>query len=296
MASQYERQGLEFAAHAVRKLRSFSFFNRRGKYEEAAELYVKSANCWKRAKKWKEASDSFHLAANNYLQFESKYDAASVYVKASHCLKKMSLTEDVIKALSNAVELFTDEGRFSIAAKHQKEIAELYESIGDLEKAVTAYEIAAEYFEGEGSMSSGHSCLLKMAPTCALLENYTKSAEIFERVAAESVDNDLLKWSVKEYLLKAGICLLCAGDIVACKKALDKYCTLSVEFNSTREYQLLSALVAAVENYNVKDFATASQEYNSIIKLDQWKTSLLLKVRKSIAGDGENSGESDEIL
>ena len=46
---------------------------------------------------------------------------------------------------------YTEEGRFSIAAKYQKEIAEHYESENDLENALEAYEAAADFYEGEGS-------------------------------------------------------------------------------------------------------------------------------------------------
>jgi len=179
-----------------------------------------------------------------------------------------------------------------MAAKYQKEIAEMYEASGDLEKSIQAFEAAAEFFEGEGSTSSGNSCLLKVAHSAALIENYTKAAEIFEKVAAESVNVDLLKFSVKEYLLKSGICQLCTGDVVACKRALDKYINLSAEFATTREYEFLSNLVTAIENYDSSAFATASQEYNSIVKLDPWKTKLLVKIKESISDDnGEGSEE-----
>lgn len=204
----------------------------------------------------------------------------------------MTVPEESIKLLSQAVELYSDEGRFSMAAKYQKEIAELYESAGDLEKSILAFESAADHFEGEGSVTSGHTCLLKVAHSCAVMENYAKAAEIFERVSSECVDNDLLKWSVKEYLLKAGICQLCTGDIVACKRALDKYCSLSAEFGTTREFELLSSLVTAVENYDPSAFATASSEYNNFFKLDPWKTDLLVKVKATIEDGNDDDSSS----
>lgn len=48
-----------------------------------------------------------------------------------------------------AIEIYTDMGRFSIAAKHHQTIAEIYESeLADLERAVQHYEQAADYFKG----------------------------------------------------------------------------------------------------------------------------------------------------
>lgn len=44
------------------------------------------------------------------------------------------------------------QGRFSIAAKHHVSIAEIYETeLSDIEKAITSYEQAADYYKGEES-------------------------------------------------------------------------------------------------------------------------------------------------
>lgn len=52
-------------------------------------------------------------------------------------------------------------------------------------------------------------CTLKAAHLAAVLGQYDNAIEKFESVAAASVDNQLTKWSVKEYFLKAGLCHLC---------------------------------------------------------------------------------------
>lgn len=49
---------------------------------------------------------------------------------------------------------------------------------------------------------------LKVADLAAIKEDYYKAIENFERVARSSVNNHLMKWSVKEYFLKAGMCHL----------------------------------------------------------------------------------------
>lgn len=57
---------------------------------------------------------------------------------------------DAITSLKRAIEILTDRGRFQAAAGHQKEIAQIYESdLVDIEKAMQAYEIAAEWYAGE---------------------------------------------------------------------------------------------------------------------------------------------------
>ena len=56
---------------------------------------------------------------------------------------------EAVSCLLKAIEIYTDMGRFSIAAKHHQTIAEIYESeVADLDRAVQHYEQAADYFKG----------------------------------------------------------------------------------------------------------------------------------------------------
>ena len=48
-----------------------------------------------------------------------------------------------------------------------------------------------------------------MAQFSAEMERYDPAIQIYEDVAHRSMDNNLLKFSAKGYLLNAGICRLC---------------------------------------------------------------------------------------
>lgn len=119
---------------------------------------------------------------------------------------------EAISCLLKAIEIYTDMGRFTMAAKHHQSIAEMYESEAvDLERAVHHYEQAADYFRGEESNSSANKCLLKVAQYAAQLENYDKAIQIYEQAS---------------YILLAVI------GIVICKE-------LTVKFHSVLLYRLL---------------------------------------------------------
>jgi alpha-soluble NSF attachment protein len=82
-----------------------------------------------------------------------------------------------------AIEIYTDMGRFTMAARHHQNIAEIYESeVGDLEQAVKHYEQASDYFRGEESNSSANKCILKVAQYAAQLQDYEKAINIYEQV------------------------------------------------------------------------------------------------------------------
>lgn len=85
-----------------------------------------------------------------------------------------------------AIEIYTDMGRFTMAARHHQSIAEIYEVEAiDLEKAVKHYEQAADFFQGEESSSSANKCILKVAQYAAQLEHYDKAIQIYEQVCVK---------------------------------------------------------------------------------------------------------------
>ena len=53
------------------------------------------------------------------------------------------------------------------------------------------------------------ACVMQVAQFSAEMERYEPAVQIYEDVAHRSMDNNLLKFSAKGYLLNAGICRLC---------------------------------------------------------------------------------------
>ena len=188
-----------------------SFFG--NKYEEAAELLEKACNNYKLAKAWGKAAEGFELLADCHLKSDSKHDAATACVEAANAHKKVNPTE-AVRCLLAAVGHYTDMGRLSIAAKHLKDVAEVREKEDDVEGALAAYVQAADLFAGEENVSTANGCKLKVAELSATAERYQVAIDAFEEVAKASMGNNLLKFSVKGYLLNAGICRLCAQEPV----------------------------------------------------------------------------------
>jgi len=260
------------------------FGNAQAKFEDASEAFGKAANLFKMAKKYNEAGKAFIKVAECQLKLDSKHEAATSYASAATCFKKNN-TADCVDCLKKSVELFTGEGRFAIAAKHQKEIAEVYEAELDFEQAIEAYQIAADYFEGESSTSQANTCLLKVAQYSAQLENFQKAIELYEQVARASLDNNLLKWGAKEHLHRAILCHLASEDLVGAQKALENYKSWDASFMSSRECKFVEEIMQAVEKYDVEAFTQAVVDYDSISKLDNWKTKILLKIKQGIASN-----------
>ncbi|KTG46574.1 hypothetical protein cypCar_00027605 [Cyprinus carpio] len=269
------------------------------KVEDACEMYARAANMFKMAKNWSAAGSAFCQAARLHMQMQNKLDSATSFVGCLvNAYKKAASFQEAINCLNAAIDIYTDMGRFTIAAKHHMTIAEIYESeLVDIEKAIAHYEQAADYYKGEESnrcssvllyvfsLSSANKCLLKVGSYSAQLEQYPKAIEIFEQVATSTMDNPLLKYNAKEYFWKAALCHFIVDELNA-KLAIEKYEGMFPAFSDSRECKLLKKLLEAHEEQNNEAFTEAVKEFDSISRLDQWQTTMLLRIKKTIQGDG----------
>lgn len=215
---------------------------------------------------------------------QSKHDAATNFIDAGNAFKKAD-PQEAINCLNRAIEIYTDMGRFTIAAKHHISIAEIYETeLVDIDKAVAHYEQAADYYKGEESTSSANKCLLKVATYAAQLEQYPKAIEIYEQVGTHAMDSTLLKYSAKDHFFKAALCHFCV-DMLNAKLAVQKYEEMFPAFSDSRECKLLKKLLDACEEQNVDAYTDSVKEYDTISRLDQWLTTMLLRIKKTIQDD-----------
>uniref|UniRef100_W5NI80 N-ethylmaleimide-sensitive factor attachment protein, beta b n=1 Tax=Lepisosteus oculatus TaxID=7918 RepID=W5NI80_LEPOC len=288
-----EKEAIQLMAEADKKVKSsHSFlggmFGGNSKIEEACDMYARAANMFKMAKNWNGAGNAFCQAAKLHMQLQSKHDAATSFVDAGNAYKKADPQmhpKEAISCLNAAIDIYTDMGRFTIAAKHHITIAEVYESeLVDIEKAIAHYEQAADYYKGEESNSSANKCLLKVASYSAQLEQYQKAVEIYEQVGTNTMDNPLLKYSAKEYFFKAALCHFIVDELNA-KLAVEKYEEMFPAFSDSRECKLLKKLLEAHEEQNSEAFTEAVKEFDSVSRLDQWLTTMLLRIKKTIQGD-----------
>ncbi|GJN40426.1 hypothetical protein PR202_gb29635 [Eleusine coracana subsp. coracana] len=95
---------------------------------------------------------------------------------------------------------------------------------------------------------------------------YQEATELFEEIVRKSCNNNLLKYSVRGILLNAGICQLCRGDPVAINNSLERY----------------QDLAASMDEGDVSKFTDAIKEFDSMTRLDPWKTTLLLKAKNEL--------------
>ncbi|MED6156062.1 hypothetical protein PIB30_063880 [Stylosanthes scabra] len=272
-------KGQDYEQKAEKKLGGWGLFG--SKYDDAADLFERAANCYKLAKSWDKAGATYIKLANCHVKLESKHEAAGAFVDAAHSYKKVNISE-AVSCLDQAVNLFCEIGRITMAAKYLKEIAELYESEQNIEQAIVYYEKSADFYENEEGTTSANQCKTKVAQFASQLEQYQKAIEIYEDIGRQSLNNNLLKYGVRGHLLNAGICQLCKGDVVAITNALERYQDMDPTFGGTREYKLLANIAAAMDEEDVTKFTEVIKEFDSMSPLDPLKTTLLLRVKEKL--------------
>jgi len=283
MSDSNAQKAADLMVQAERKKTSFGWFSNT-KYDDAAELYKRAANSYKMSKLWDQAANAYNQAADCYLQIQASHEIYNCYTEAASCYKKTN-PEAAIKCLLKAIDYLTDDGRFSMAAKYHKEIAELYEADGSFPQASQHYQTSGELYETENSVSHANACFLKVAHIAATLEDYQTAIKFFEETAAKSLNSNLLKWSAKEYLFKAGLCRLCIGDHVSIRKGLDNYRDMDPNFVTQRECKFLENLYNDLVENDLTKFDNDVAEFESISKSDAWKTTLLGRIKNLIKED-----------
>ena len=262
--------------------------------DEAQELYQKAANQFKLAHEWNDAADCYVQYAFVSKKLNMESEEAQGYVETANCLRKVS-PEGSLEWYKRAIGMYSDNGRYQQAAKQLKSVAEMLEQEEKPELAVEYYQKAADMFEmDEHSKSAVSACKVKLGELNARLEKYSEAAKIFEREGEKSLANHLLQFGAREHFLKAGILYLATGDSVTATIACDRYHQMDPRMEGTRESQLLKGLTTAFVENDVESFMSAIQEYDSVSRLDPWKTSLLVVAKKKLQGEGHvNADEVD---
>uniref|UniRef100_A0A8K9UI17 N-ethylmaleimide-sensitive factor attachment protein, alpha a n=1 Tax=Oncorhynchus mykiss TaxID=8022 RepID=A0A8K9UI17_ONCMY len=282
-----EKEALALIAEADKKMKSSRGFGAlfggsSRKYEEACDMYVRAANMFKMAKNWSAAGNAFSQAAHLHLQMDNKLDGAINLLNAGNAFKKAD-PQEAINCLNQAIEIYTDMGRFTIAAKHHISIAEIYESeLLDVDKVsypsligccILLYPVIA-----------ANKCLLKVATYAAQLEQYQKAIEIYEQIGTYAMDSVLLKYGAKDHFFKAALCHFCV-DMLNARLSVQRYEEMFPAFSDARECKLVKKLLDAYEEHDVDAFTDAVKDFDSISRLDQWNTTMLLRIKKQIQDD-----------
>lgn len=100
--------------------------------DEAVECYQQAGNLFKKAKNWYQAGKAYSEAAKLLLEPGKRFIAGTNYANAFKCYRKTE-KQQAISSVMEAIDIFADIGRFTLAAEYHQALADLYRNeIDDL--------------------------------------------------------------------------------------------------------------------------------------------------------------------
>lgn len=286
----------DFVQQGEKSLKKFSLFSTQ-KYEDAVELFGNAATQYKIAKKPKESGDNFRRAGELSEQLKNMHEACQHYVNAGKAYRTVDPAETT-RVFNIAIKMHLENNRFATAAKLYKELGDVAVEDSDFHKAIEHFGNAADCYMTENQTTTANQCKLKIAQLCAQVEDYQRAIQLYEEIALSSLDNNLLKWSVKDYYFKALLCQMAldakSQDFEASDQALGKYQDLDPSFENSRECKLVASLLEACKDMDLDKFSDLTYDFDRISKLDEWKTSILFQVKSGLRNEGGGGGGLDD--
>ncbi|RNF12812.1 putative soluble N-ethylmaleimide sensitive factor (NSF) attachment protein [Trypanosoma conorhini] len=255
--------------------------------ERAMELFEAAAARFKTEKDYNRAGEAYMRAGDCAVKCKDKLSAARSYANAVSAYKKTDL-KLAVQMLDVAITLQIDNNTLSGAARLEKEFAEALCEAGQTMEAIPHYEKAIQYFGAEDMNSQVKACTVAMAKIYGESDMFDKALSLYERLGNISVDGPL-RHEAKEFFMRAMLCRFAAvtddnrlEKSAEASEALDTYMVRDKYLKNTREAEFLQMCAEAVEGADMEKFETAVSLLDELRMLDEWKTHVLLAIKKNM--------------
>lgn len=276
---------------ALKVLKRFRVDNAPGmKYIEAREYYDRAARAFAAAGKPEYCADAFDKCADMSARLSRGATLEAVYfhVRCGELLEENDPTE-ACEHYADACDGCCDLGEWGTAAELRYRIAHLTEYADDavgqdervlaLRGAADMYGAAAQRLNDETKHCRRRECTLEAARIEALeLERYDKAADVFEKVATECLQDNLLQANATRLFFKSALCSLVAGENDLVRGKLEIFGDRFLEFGASPERQFLLDVNACIQREELGDydgFCDACYNFNTVRELDVWDLKML---------------------
>lgn len=224
----------------------------------------------------------------------SESEAATLFSDAAKVLRQVS-TDDAIAAARQAIELYRGAGRFAQAGRLTSDIAEMYEQAGDKAEAILNYQEAYEIHLSDNQPQKAHKWLEKVGELSCDLEDYQRGAEVFEAMGDFCLNESRLQqMSAKAWYFKAWMCYMALDSVVGAQKATE-FQDKDYNLADSREAELMTAVVAAVDAIDQVAFTEAVANYDKVARMTPLMYTLLLKIREPIETDEADEAAAEDV-
>lgn len=178
------------------------------KYKKAAPYFEQAAIKYQQGQDWMNAGKCYEMMAECSIKMKDYTKAAQELAKAGSCHAHYS-SQELVRCYTKAVTLFCENGKFIMAAKLQREIAESLDDLGEFEEAAKQYQKAAQYYEAENAFPNALKCYESQANCLITAKKYKEAFQVFQNnIIDGEFDANLIRVNINDYIFRALLCYL----------------------------------------------------------------------------------------
>ncbi len=260
--------------------------------EQDIQQFIKAAEAFEIAGRWKEAAEAYAKTGSMYL-FELKAfnNAALLYTEAGLVAERFdgNKINGAKEYFQKAISIYCDCRKYKQAARLRKWIAESYElesqrNRDKKEAAISQFQMAIQYFRAAEMDFQVLECQRKV---CNLLASSGKDLQAFEaykELARNELRFNLTKYSVVQSLFRATLLSLATEDVDLgqTKVSLEDFMKLDFRFEISVCAVFLKNIIKVIglsrDQNSVDEFADHIFDYNELYPFGEVELGLLERI------------------
>ncbi len=269
------------------------------RYEKIAEQYKKAANIYKITDKEKSIK-CFKKVLYYYRQSSNEfndYNIKEILLNIAELYTKIDYTKS-IEYYEQLINYYMEKGDVGNIVKYYELIGDLYFLNSNIEEAKGIYKKTLQISSSNEKSTNIKKRICERLGEILIKYNnqssYLEASKIYFELADEYLNERLLAYSAKKYIL-LGILTDCAGDdIVKAKNDFEKYSNIDYSLANSNEGKFTIKLFEAIDSNDSEQISWICAEREKISPLDNVQVSLLLKIKNNInIFQIQNDGEFD---
>jgi len=284
-------RALMFYTQAESRLNSFSF-SKKKKIEEAAQIFVNSANACKAVREFFYAGHIYMIAAEHYQNLDMLTDAATHASEAANMFSRSPNSRNVaIRAYRSAVQIYRENCKPTQAARLLVDASALFIETKDFDAACETLTDAIQLYEDEKQPNQAATHITSLADIKSTQNKWLEASQLYRRVADIRLSQRLTQLAAGEFITKAVLCQIAANDTIGAENMVSQFLSANPGWGGCREHILINGILEAIKKNDSEAYSQAIFDYDQIKRLDKWTTDVLLVTKNRL-----EHGEEEDIL
>lgn len=275
---------------ATHKKKTWLPWNTERNNDNAAELFIKSGNCYNYEKQYDKASDAFKSAAQCYEHNESYSDAGMYYEMSAECLKYIhgiDNNNETIQMYHMAIDMYQKCVDVIKIAKIYRKLFSYFEHDYNFELAMEYLSNAIDYYQSDSMYNTTTFTLkMNMGDLCIKTKQYDYAITWYESVLEYLDQNNSFKYKIIEALFMASACHILIGikDVSQEEKIsqeIEKYKSNYIIFNHSRESEMINSILQALPRRLEDSLENIYNKYVSLFDQNVLRQQLFYEIKQN---------------